>query len=101
MQSAIYGNFSGPKAQEIVVSRGKVLELLRPDENGKMQTICSTEVFGTIRAILPFRLTDVGRTYIVMGSDSGRIIILEYSKVIRQSLCVSLLSSEDWSHREL
>ena len=101
MQSAIYGNFSGPKAQEIVVSRGKVLELLRPDENGKMQTICSTEVFGTIRAILPFRLTDVGRTYIVMGSDSGRIIILEYSKVTRPSLCVSLLSSEDWSHREL
>ena len=63
------------------MSRGKVLELLRPDENGKMQTICSTEVFGTIRAIMPFRLTDVGRTYIVMGSDSGRIIILEYSKV--------------------
>ena len=81
MQSAIYGNFSGPKAQEIIVSRGKVLELLRPDENGKMQTICSTEVFGTIRAIMPFRLTDVGRTYIVMGSDSGRIVILEYSKV--------------------
>ena len=29
---AIYGNFSGPKALEIVVSRGKQLELLRPDE---------------------------------------------------------------------
>lgn len=65
------------------MSRGKVLELLRPDDNGKMQTICSTEVFGTIRAIMPFRLTDVGRTYIVMGTDSGRIVILEYSKVCR------------------
>ena len=30
---AIYGNFSGPKALEIVVSRGKTLELMRPDEN--------------------------------------------------------------------
>lgn len=55
MQSAIYGNFSAPKLQEIIVSRGKVLELLRPDENGRMQTICSTEVFGLIRAIQPFR----------------------------------------------
>lgn len=90
MQSAIYGNFSGPKAQEIIVSRGKVLELLRPDENGKMQTICSTEVFGKIRAIMPFRLTDVGRTYIVMGSDSGRIVILEYSKVSLHSLCMQI-----------
>ena len=44
-QRAIYGNFSGPKAQEIIVSRGKVLELLRPDESGKMQTIVATEVF--------------------------------------------------------
>ena len=39
IQSVAYGNFSGPKALEIVVSRGKVLDLLRPDENGKMQTV--------------------------------------------------------------
>lgn len=30
--AAIFGSFSAPKAQEIVVARGKVLELLRPDE---------------------------------------------------------------------
>ena len=79
-QKAIYGNFSAPKAQEVVVSRGKVLELLRPDESGKMQIIVSTEIFGTIRALLPFRLTGANRDYIVIGSDSGRIVILEYSK---------------------
>ena len=44
MQCAVYGNFSAPKAQEIIVSRGKVLELLRPDETGRLQTILSTEV---------------------------------------------------------
>jgi splicing factor 3B subunit 3 len=33
--SAINGNFSGGKAQEIIVARRKVLDLLRPDENGK------------------------------------------------------------------
>ena len=51
MQSAIYGAFSEPdsKLHEIVVSRGKVLELLRPDENGRMQTVYSSDVFGVIR----------------------------------------------------
>ena len=39
VQLAVYGNFSAPKEQEVVVSRGKVLELLRPDEGGKMQSI--------------------------------------------------------------
>jgi splicing factor 3B subunit 3 len=56
--NAIYGNFSGTKqAQEIVVSRGKVLELLRPDENGKVQVIHSVEIFGAIRSLVQFRLT--------------------------------------------
>jgi hypothetical protein len=51
----VYGNFSAPKVQEIIVSRGKVLELLRPDEQGKVQVIHSTEVFGIIRSLAPFR----------------------------------------------
>jgi hypothetical protein len=55
LQCAIYGNFSAPKVHEIVVSRGKVLELLRPDESGKVQVIHSTEVFGAIRSLSPFR----------------------------------------------
>ena len=75
---AIYGNFSGAKAQEVVVSKGKVLELLRPDDNGRVQTIVSTEVFGEIRSLLPVRLTGGQKDYIVVGSDSGRIVILEY-----------------------
>lgn len=55
LQCAIYGNFSAPKAQEIVVSRGKILELLRPNESGKLQPIVSTDVFGCIRALAAFR----------------------------------------------
>jgi splicing factor 3B subunit 3 len=54
---AVYGNFSDAKAQEIVVSRGTVLELLRVDDYGRVQTILSTEIFGLARSILPFRLT--------------------------------------------
>ncbi|CAG2252578.1 splicing factor 3B subunit 3-like [Mytilus galloprovincialis] len=76
---AIHGNFSGSKLQEIVVSRGKILELLKHDPNtGKCYPLLSTEIFGTIRALIPFRLTGGSKDYIVVGSDSGRITILEY-----------------------
>lgn len=69
----------GTKQQEIVVSRGKILELLRPDPNtGKVHTLLTVEVFGVIRSLMAFRLTGGTKDYIVVGSDSGRIVILEY-----------------------
>jgi splicing factor 3B subunit 3 len=55
---AIHGNFSGSKLQEIVVSRGKILELLKHDPNtGKCYPLLSVEIFGMIRSLMPFRLT--------------------------------------------
>lgn len=55
---AIHGNFSGTKQQEIVVSRGKILEVLRPDPNtGKVYVLLTEEVFGVVRSLMPFRLT--------------------------------------------
>ncbi|KAL2323889.1 hypothetical protein Fmac_022947 [Flemingia macrophylla] len=77
---AINGSFSGGKSQEIVVGRGKVLDLLRPDDNGRIQTILSVEIFGAIRSLAHFRLIGGHKDYIVVGSDSGRIVILEYNK---------------------
>ncbi|CAJ2631057.1 unnamed protein product [Trifolium pratense] len=77
---AINGNFSGGKGQEIVVARGKALDLLRPDDNGRIQTILSVEVFGAIRSLAQFRLTGAQKDFIVVGSDSGRIVILDYNK---------------------
>ncbi|XP_026816717.1 splicing factor 3B subunit 3-like [Rhopalosiphum maidis] len=76
---AIHGNFSGGKAQEILVSRGKSLELMRPDANtGKVHTLLTVEVFGIIRALMSFKQSGGTKDYIVVGSDSGRIVILEY-----------------------
>ncbi|PKA61181.1 DNA damage-binding protein 1b [Apostasia shenzhenica] len=77
---AINGNFVGGKSQEIVVARGKNLDLLRPDEAGKIQTLHSVEVFGAIRCLAHFRLTGSQKDYVVVGSDSGRIVIMEYHK---------------------
>ncbi|RZF39376.1 hypothetical protein LSTR_LSTR000897 [Laodelphax striatellus] len=76
---AIHGNFSGGKTQEILVSRGKCLEMLRPDPNtGKVHTLLTVEIFGIVRSLMAFRLTGGTQDYIIVGSDSGRIVILKY-----------------------
>lgn len=55
---AVHGSFSGTKSQEILISRGKSLELLRPDPNtGKVYTLLTTEIFGVIRSLMSFRLS--------------------------------------------
>jgi splicing factor 3B subunit 3 len=55
---AIVGNFSGARQQEIIVSHGTRLELLRPDvQTGKISTVVATDVFGSIRSLSAFRLT--------------------------------------------
>ena len=76
---AVHGNFSGVKLQEIIVSRGRMLELLKPDPNtGKVHTLLTTEIFGVVRSLMSFRLTGGNKDYVIVGSDSGRICILEY-----------------------
>ncbi|KAI9090485.1 CPSF A subunit region-domain-containing protein [Phlyctochytrium arcticum] len=79
---AIIGNFAGTKQQEVLVARNSSLELLRPDPStGKVLSLLTHNVFGLIRSIQPFRLTGASKDYIVVGSDSGKIVILEYNPV--------------------
>ncbi|KAN0135379.1 CPSF A subunit region domain containing protein [Lactarius tabidus] len=76
---AIVGNFSGARQQEIIISHGTRLQLLRPDvQTGKLSTIIATDVFGSIRSLAAFRLTGGTKDYAIVGSDSGRIVILDY-----------------------
>jgi len=78
---AIHGNFSGSKQQEIALSRGTVLEIVKPDTStGKIHSLISINVFGIIRSMMAFRLTGGSKDYLVVGSDSGRIVILEYNE---------------------
>ena len=53
---AVFGNFSGAKAQEFVVAKGRYLELLRLVEPGILQSISTSDVYGVIRSLKPFRL---------------------------------------------
>ncbi|KAF7796648.1 hypothetical protein EIP86_007831 [Pleurotus ostreatoroseus] len=76
---AIVGNFSGARQQEIIVARGTRIELLRPDvQTGKVTTVVASDVFGSIRSLTAFRLTGGTKDYAIVGSDSGRIVILDY-----------------------
>lgn len=76
---AVHGNFAGTKQQEIALAKGKILELVRPDPTtGKVHSVLSVDIFGVIRSMIAFRLTGGVKDYLVIGSDSGRIVILEY-----------------------
>ncbi|KAF8843027.1 hypothetical protein BDN67DRAFT_964913 [Paxillus ammoniavirescens] len=76
---AIVGNFSGARTQEIIVAHGTRLELLRPDvQTGKLSMVIASDVFGSIRSLAAFRLTGSTKDYAIVGSDSGRIVILDY-----------------------
>lgn len=82
--AAVVGSFSPTtRQQQILVCRGGTrLELLQIDPStGKASSILVTDAFGTIRSLAPFRLTGGTKDYIIIGSDSGRIVVLEYDPV--------------------
>ena len=81
INQAVGGSFSEEQVDEIVVAKGKILELLRPDtQTGKIEVVGSCEVFGLIRSLLTFRLMGMQRDFLVVGSDSGRMVIVEWNK---------------------
>ncbi|GAA6062045.1 hypothetical protein JCM10212_005030 [Sporobolomyces blumeae] len=77
---ACVGNFSGTKQQDILLVRGGTrLEIVRTDpQTGKLESVVETDSFGQIRSVAPFKLTGGSKDYIILGSDSGRIVVLEY-----------------------
>ncbi|KAJ3416788.1 Splicing factor 3B subunit 3 [Chytridiales sp. JEL 0842] len=80
INQVVLGNFSGTKQQEIAVARNNILELLRIDNaSGKVHSMLVHDIFGVIRSLVAFRLTGASKDYLVVGSDSGRIVILEYN----------------------
>ncbi|KAG5519797.1 hypothetical protein PMAC_000070 [Pneumocystis sp. 'macacae'] len=80
ISASVVGQFSGQKQQEIIVARGSRLELLKPDPNlGKIKSLLSHDVYGIIRTLVGFRLAGTNKDHLIVGSDSGRITILEYN----------------------
>jgi splicing factor 3B subunit 3 len=74
------GHFSASNQQEIVVAKAaSTIELLRLDQdNARLVPVASTQVFATIRTLAPFRLNQANFDYLIVGSDSGSIVILRF-----------------------
>lgn len=76
---AIPGQFAGTREQLIITAAGSKLTLLRPDATiGKVTTILSHDIFGIIRSLAIFRLAGSSKDFIILGTDSGRIAVVEY-----------------------
>lgn len=75
----IVGQFSGSKQQEIIVATANALTIYKVDtDHGKFVKILSHEMFGVLRSLASFRLTGSVKDYILLGSESGKISVLEY-----------------------
>ena len=94
---AVLGQFAGTKEQQIITASGSKLTIHRPDPaQGKITPIFTQDCFGIIRTLAAFRLAGSSKgqssmyfmcsarmliiylDYVIVGSDSGRITILEY-----------------------
>lgn len=94
---AVLGQFAGTKEQQIITASGSKLTIHRPDPTqGKISPIFTQDCFGIIRTLAAFRLAGSSKgqsitcrmfsvnilmmylDYVIVGSDSGRITILEY-----------------------
>ncbi|KIW43954.1 pre-mRNA-splicing factor rse1 [Exophiala oligosperma] len=77
--SAVLGQFAGTKEQQIITASGSKLTIHRPDATqGKISPLFTQACFGIIRSLASFRLAGSSKDYLIVGSDSGRITILEY-----------------------
>lgn len=78
--AAAYGQFSAPKAQEVVVARqGGALELLRPDEaTGRLASVAATATFSCIRAVCAVRPTGAATDDVAVTSDAGTLTVLRF-----------------------
>ena len=79
---AVHGSFSSPNVAEIVVAHGKAIELLRPDADGKLLSVCHMECFGLIRSMAAVRMPGANTDCVALGSDSGRLALVHYIPVI-------------------
>lgn len=63
---------------------GSYLTLYTPDDEGNLQLIVEVNVFGYIRQLNTLRLPGEAKDYIIVGSSSGCLIILEYNHSLKR-----------------
>ena len=76
--ACVQGCFTGtPGTPELVLCRGqRVLELYQVSGQ-RLRLVTRTDVFGVVRSLCAVRLPGARREHVVVGSDSGRLAVLE------------------------
>ncbi|CAG84677.2 DEHA2A08932p [Debaryomyces hansenii CBS767] len=78
--ASIVGQFLGnKKSQEIILANSTSIELWKADSNtGKLEKIYQQASFGIIQGIDKIRLVGTQKDYVVITSDSGKLVVLEF-----------------------
>ena len=77
----VSGCFGSAETEQLVVAKGKIIELYEvEDATDSIRIICTQEMFGLVRSLMSFRLLGMQTDFLVVGSDSGRIVILEFDQ---------------------
>ena len=86
----VLGQFLGEKkSQEILVSNGTSIQLLRPNPtSGKIETICSQSLLGVVLRIGKFRAIGSSQDLVVVTSDSGNLSILQFNSRLSKFVLV-------------
>ncbi|KAJ2005656.1 pre-mRNA-splicing factor rse1 [Coemansia thaxteri] len=80
ISTAVVGHFSGEKQQEIIVARQQRLEVWRANTStGKLTIAHSEDMFCRIRGLAQFRISGGSKDYVVVGADTGALLVLEYN----------------------
>ncbi|KAG5179960.1 putative spliceosomal protein sap [Tribonema minus] len=81
INATAYGCFTGNKAQEIIVARNNAIELLRVEgtDMPKLVSIAYQPAFCVVRSLVAFKMVQMTKDYLAIGSDSGKITVLEWS----------------------
>ena len=86
---SLTGSFTAKNSKEIIVVRGKLLELYIPNEEGTLLCKCQHTIFGTIRSIALLQTPNSDVDNLIIASDSGILVMIQYSEEINNFMIVS------------
>jgi splicing factor 3B subunit 3 len=73
---AVYGSFTKPVTHELVLARGRLLELFSMTSEGALERVARVNCFAHVRGIATLRLAGQSKDIIVVTSDSGRLTFM-------------------------
>lgn len=80
IRSKIGQFFGSKKSQELVLATSTSIEVWKPNSNGKLEKISQQHALGIVQCIDTIRLPGTQQDFLVITSDSGKIVIAEFDQ---------------------